>query len=318
MVAGRLAPLGQMVRVGRGLAWAAFVVAFAICSTGLILALDHPQTGSGRPELTARGDSIAEPRLDAMTPDLTRLSTAAEQLAGHARDTFSDLKAQDTDAVRSDLAAGDGSLTDITLAAAAIQAARNDLGTATGDAPLSTANRTRIAALDAALSAAGAMPSGWAHVADAAVVPVNVLEGLAHHDQLVLDATAAARSNDFATALQRLSDAGTALEAVKTLAIGASEKGLDVQTLGSWIGRSERYDVALKSLYSILVQTGGTMTGAASVALQKVNAAKAALPANTSALVIIVSDLGGQQITAGLIEIDQDRGDIDAALPAEP
>jgi hypothetical protein len=65
----------------------------------------------------------------------------------------------------------------------------------------------------------------------------------------------------------------------------------------------------------ILASNGGVMTVDAQQAYEAVQQAQALLPNNDTALTLIGSDLGGEQVTLGLIALDQLRGAIGAALP---
>ena len=57
------------------------------------------------------------------------------------------------------------------------------------------------------------------------------------------------------------------------------------------------------------------MTADAQQAFDVVKQAQAALPDNGTAMTVIVSDLGGEQVTLGMITLDQLRGTIAAAAP---
>jgi molecular chaperone DnaK (HSP70) len=55
------------------------------------------------------------------------------------------------------------------------------------------------------------------------------------------------------------------------------------------------------------------MTPEATVALENVTKAQAALPPNTTGLTVIVSDIGGGRITQALLEIERARRAIGVA-----
>lgn len=285
----------------------------SIAGAGLVLALDHPQTDAGRPELTARGDAIIGPRLAALAPQDAALADAADGLAAHGRAALLDLRSQKTDAVRSDIAAGDQSLTDLGTAVAALTTSRNGLLDGTSLDRVSGANRDRVGAIDAAIAASALIPAGWQQIGDNAVLPVSVLESLSGHDAAVIAATTSARAADYTTALAHLGDAAAALASARHLSDLASGKGRDVSTLTGLILRSSDYDTALTRLYTLLQQSGGVMTPDASAALADVERAQTALPPDTSPLVVIASDLGGNTMTQGLIAIEGARDPIDRA-----
>jgi hypothetical protein len=294
-------------------AWVVFVLAVAVAGSGLTLALDHPQTDSGRPELTARGDAIVGPRLAAMAPHLADLATATDTLGAQARQTYGDVRTRDTAAARADLPVGDAAAASVTAAGAAIAVSRATLLDGTSLTGISRANRAWVTAIDLALADVALVPTTWTRIADAAVLPIVVVETLAHHDSAVLAAAKQARASDFAGATVTLTEARADLDRAGALAAQAVKRGLDATTLTGLIDRSTTYDAALVSLYAILVQTGGVMTPAAQTALDTVNRAEQALPKDNSFMTIIVSDVGGQAMTLGLIDLEQLRGDISAA-----
>jgi len=86
-----------------------------------------------------------------------------------------------------------------------------------------------------------------------------------------------------------------------------------VTTLDAWVLRLSDYDSALKKLYTLLQASGGVMTPDATVALENVTKAQAALPPNTTGLTVIVSDIGGGRITQALLEIERARRAIGVA-----
>lgn len=301
-------------RLGGGVAWLGFVVGVAICGAGLTLALDHAQTDSGRPELTYAGDSIVGPRLAAMAPALTALATAADTLSAQSRQTYGHVRGRDTAAARADLPLGDAATTAVLTSAGEVQTARATLLDGARLGGLSQSNQIWVAAIDRALASAAKVPAAWTLIASAALLPISVVEALAHHDATILAATDLARRSDFAGATVILTDARADIDRARALAAQADEQGLDASTLTAVIDRSTAYDEALLRLYAILVETGGTMTAEAQTALDAVHHAEQALPKDTSALTVIVSDIGGQTMTIGLIDLDQLRGDILAGV----
>ena len=302
-----------LARLSGGAAWLAFVLAVSVAGSGLTLALDHPQTDSGRPELTAQGDGLVGPRLAAMAPKLADLAAATDALGAQARKTYADVRARDTATARADLPLGDAAVTAVTTAGAAVQASRATLLEGTSLTGINHANRAWVAAIDVALADVSKVPQTWEVIADAAVLPISVVETLAHHDSVVLAATAQARTTDFAGATTTLTGARADLDRARSLATEANSHGLDATTLNGLIDRASTYDEALLSLYVILVQSGGVMTPDAQTALDLVNRAEQALPKEDAYLTIIVSDVGGQSMTLGLIDLEQLRGEISAA-----
>lgn len=301
------------IRFWRGVLWLCVVIVVSIAGSGLVLALDHAETDAGRPELTAKGDALVGPRLAAMSPGLSALADATDALARHGRDALIHLRGQELDLVRSELAAGDQVVAQLGTFLASVRAARDSILQGTALNAIGTRNRDRIAQIDAALAAGSTLPTSWLTLAAAAPTPIGVLEALASHDALVVQATAAGRVPDWTTALQRLSEAAVRLDRVTRTSAQLKAKGLDVATLDAWILRLSDYDGALTKLYTLLQSSGGVMTPEASVAVENVRRTQAALPPNTTGLAVIVSDIGGQSITQALLEIERARKAIEVA-----
>lgn len=296
-----------------GILWLGVVIVVSVAGSGLVLALDHPQTEASRPELTARGDALAGPRLAAMAPALSDLADAADALAKHGRDALIHLRGQQLDLTRSDLGAGDQVVAQLGTLVASVKTARDAVLDGTSVNAIGTSNQDQIARIDAALAATIALPTSWASLAAAAPSPIGVLEALAAHDTLVVQATGAARDSDWSTALQRLGDAAVRLDLVTGTSGQLKAKGFDVTTLDGWVLRLSDYDGALVTLYTLLKASRGVMTHEATAALANVMLAQAALPPNTTGLTVIVSDIGGQRITQALLEIERARRAIGVA-----
>ena len=143
-----------------------------------------------------------------MGPQLTDLAAATEALGTRARQTYADVRSRDTAAARADLPLGDAAVTAVSAAGAAVESARSTLLDGTSVSGINQANRARIAAIDVALADVSRVPAAWKRVADAAVLPISVVETLAHHDAQVLAATDQARATDFAGAAAHLDGRG--------------------------------------------------------------------------------------------------------------
>jgi hypothetical protein len=297
----------------RALAWLALLVVVSVAGAGLVLSLDHARTDALRPELTARGHARLAPRLAAMEPDLATLSASGDVLGMSGRDVLSGLRALDPDAVVSALDAGDTALPAVTQAAASLQLARPGLLEGTVSDRLPAADLDRVTAIDAAMAASGELPAAWADITAAAATPVRLLRSMKEHDRLVLAATAAARDLRFSDAVSLVGDAQAQLTVMTTLRDGAGDRGHDVGTLSDLLARLTMYDGALFFLYALLIDSGGVMTDDANKALDAVNLAQQALPTDQAAMVIIVTDLGGADVTPPLLRIERARGAIDGA-----
>lgn len=296
-----------------GLAWTIVIGVVAFAGAGLIVALDHTQSDHDRPELTARGDAAVGPRLEALAPGVSTLADASADLASKGRDVLAAMRAFDPDRTRDAVVAGDAALTQALQAAQAVAPGVEHLMDGVAADHVSVALLQRAGMVGTAVDAAGGLPAAWDQIAGATAMPILLMSALGDHDRLVLEATDAARGANYDEALSSLAKAGDALARVTGLRDKAAAAGKDVSTLDAWAIRLADYDAALTHLYRLMVASGGLPTPDTQAALAQVDAAHAALPKNNDALVIIVDDIGGQDVTRGLLAIEEARGPIDRA-----
>jgi hypothetical protein len=294
-----------------GFAWVIVIGVIALAGAGLVVALDHTQ--SDRPELTARGDALVAPRLDALGPGLSSLADASADLASRGRAVLEAMRAFDPDRTREAVAAGDAALATALQAAGTLAPGQEHLMDGVSVDHVSGALRQRAGMVGTAVDAASQLPAAWDQIAGATAMPTLLMSALGDHDRLVLEATDAARASHYDAALASLTQAGDALTRVNALRDKAAAAGKDVSTLDGWSVRLSDYDAALTHLYRLMVASGGIATPDTQAALAQVDAAHAALPRNNDALLIIVDDIGGQDLTRGLLAIEEARGPIDRA-----
>lgn len=303
------------MHVVRAAAWAVLLVLGSLAAAGLVVSLDHPASGDARPELAARQAAVLAPRLVAIEPQLLWLAAAEGRLAEAGREVLVRLRALDTDATSSALARGDESLTELLAAVSLSRSSADSLlhGLDEGSR-LTTADRERIGAIEAALAAADGLPGAWAEVARLSVPPMGVLRALDTHDGAVVEAAAQGREERYADALVALDRAAAAFGEARRIRDAALSAGRDTATLDGWLARLADYDTALRRLYTLLEATDSVRTPEVDRALQDVEAAQGALPPTPDALVIAVTDLGAGDITPLLLTMEEVRGTLDLAL----
>lgn len=89
---------------------------------------------------------------------------------------------------------------------------------------------------------------------------------------------------------------------------------MDVTTLDEWLERSERYDRALRALYVAVIEADGRVTDAVREAAAAEAAAKARLPPDTRALVVIMAEIGRGGMTGAVSAIERAHADLVEAL----
>jgi hypothetical protein len=295
------------------LAWFALIAIVAVAGAGLVTSLDHARTEAGRPELTAHDHALVTSRLAALQPSLAGLATAVDATAGHGRDVLTSLRRLDPTATNAALDAGTAELAALASARGALTASRATLldGTTTDGTP--AGDLVRVAAIDSAITAAGAIPAEWTQVAASVDAPLALLALLDTHDQQVVAAAGSGRAERYPDALSSLGAAGMTLDRARAISAQAARRGLDTATLDSWMGHLAVYDAALSKLYAALESSGGALTTEVQADLAAVDTAQAALPGDRTGLVLIVTDLGGVPITDALLRIEAARGAVDSA-----
>ena len=122
--------------------------------------------------------------------------------------------------------------------------------------------------------------------------------------------------------------AGKYADAIRTLAKATEELAAarivrdelatrtDTSTLDTWINRNAAYNSAAAALWAAIVASPTRVTPAARAAAAREEAARARLPTNTNALVVILGDVAQGGLNQAVIAIEQARGRLLDALAA--
>ena len=105
------------------LAWTAIVLVIALGGAGLVVGLDHPPGSAGRPDVTASGDAVVVPMLDAAESDLGDLADQVQALGTQARGALAALNGADPAVSDAAIAEGDRLVRDVVARTAAIRRA---------------------------------------------------------------------------------------------------------------------------------------------------------------------------------------------------
>jgi hypothetical protein len=306
-------------RLGAALLWVVAAVAIALGAAGLVTAMDPPPAASGRADLTASGDRVVEPSLDAIEADLADLATDVEALGVQARGALAAVTGQDFAAVDAAIADGTQRLTDVTVRAATIRAALDEVpivGTPEADYRLSPAVRDRYDRLAEAVGKVDGLGTAWAGLSSGSVAASHLSALLAEHDQAVLDAAEQGRDADYGAAIETLDRADAAITDARALR-DALAKAVDVTVLDEWLDRNAAYDAALRELYAAIDGVGGRVTDRVREAIAGEKAAKQRLPGDSRGLILIMAEIGRGGIDGAVIAIEEARGALADAL-AEP
>ena len=292
------------------LAWLLAAVVIALGSAGIAGGLDHlPSTGA-RPELTYGADRAIAPGLDAATVDLRALSDQVDALAGQGRDALTALVGRDTPGLQAAIGAGEAQIVTIQASARELRdrlAALPGLDAAAAAARYSPTTLARYATLVAALPAVDALDDDWARLAAGSVPATELTANLAAHDEIAGQAVRQGAAGKYAAAIRTLALATAQLAAARTVRDQLASR-VDTSTLDTWIDRNATYDAAVGDLWAAVLASPTRVTDAVRTAAAREKTAKAQLPQDTSALVVILGDVARGGLNQAVIAIEEARG----------
>jgi hypothetical protein len=299
------------------LGWLVAAVVIALGSAGIAGGLDHPPASGARPELTYGADRLVAPILDASTADLRALSDQVDVLAGEGRQALSALVSGDTSGLKAAIGAGEAQVGTIATAARALRArlaALPAIDAATA-ARFGPSTLERYATLIAALPAVDTLGDEWTRLAAGSVPAAELTTYLAAHDRIAGQAVQLGAAGRYADAIRTLARATAELAAARIVRDQLATR-IDTSTLDTWIDRNATYDTAATDLWAAIVASPTRVTPAARAAAAREEAARALLPTNTSALVVILGDVAQGGLNQAVIAIEDARGRLLDALAA--
>lgn len=300
------------------LAWLLAAVVIALGSAGIASGLDHMPATGARPELTYGADRAIAAELDAATVDLRALSDQVDALAGQGRNALGALVASNTPGLQAAISAGDAQIVAIQASARALRdrlAALPGLDAAAAASRYSPTTLARYATLVAALPAVDALDGDWARLAAGSVPAIELTANLAAHDQIAGRAVQQGAAGKYAAAIRTLALAEAQLAAARTVRDQLASR-IDTSTLDAWIDRNATYDAAVGDLWAAVLASPTRVTNAVRTAAARERTAKAQLPQDTSALVVILGDVARGGLNQAVIAIEEARGRLLDALAA--
>jgi hypothetical protein len=298
------------------LAWLAVVVVIALGAAGIVTGMDRAPAEGGPAAASFDGDADVTARLDAVSTDLSDLDTQVDALGSHARNALAALNGANPQTAQDEIDAGDTLVADIVQRTAAIRsklAAVPFVGTADAGLHLSDGVIARHAALEAALAATDGLDAGWARLSISAIAASKTSQLLAAHDELIGRAAADGRVARYADADKLITQAAAQLTTAKSVRDDLA-KTVDVTVLDEWIKRNETYDMALRNLYKAISKVGKTVTPAVRNAVKAEKTARAQLPPDNKALVVIMADIGRGGMNQAVIGIEEARATLADAI----
>jgi hypothetical protein len=297
--------------------WLLVIVVMAVAGAGVVAQWSHPPGTPARAELTWHGDQEVSPSLDAAQDDLEAIGEQVDRLSVLARGALAAVTADDQEPFSR--AVGEGG--DLTRAIESASAAlRSDLAALPGDQAIDAISYgsdtlTRRLAMLTALESTQGLARSWARFTVGSLAASDLISLLTSHDVTVAAAASEGRSAEYEAALATLARAATRLDDATDIRDRLANT-TDVDVLDEWLGRNRRYDDALVALYTALRDSGGLVNDAVREAYREESSARAVLPRDTRALVVIVADIGRGGLNQAVIAIEQARGRLSLALQA--
>ncbi len=92
---------------------------------------------------------------------------------------------------------------------------------------------------------------------------------------------------------------------------------VDTTTLVQWLDLNAAYDAALRTLYETILAADGVVTDEVRAAAEAEQSARARLPRDTRALVVIMNDVAQGGLNQAVISIEEARGALAAELDVQ-
>jgi hypothetical protein len=297
------------------LAWLALALLIALGSAGIVAAMSQVPGTAARPELTSAGDAEMTAALDAATVDLETLAAEVDKLSATARVALSQVVAGDAEALEATIASGSQGVADVQALSSELERALAAVPH-TGEAwalNVSAATRQRFDELVSTTGVTEGVDDDWAALSGRSVDATRVIALLTTHDEQTASAAELGSKGKYEEALLQLDASDATIAESRALAERLAAT-TDVSTLGSWIDRNATYDEALRALYTALIESGARVNADVRKAIDAEQQARAQLPGDTRALVVIMSDIAQGGLNQAVISIEEARGSLAEAL----
>jgi hypothetical protein len=306
---------GLARRAGLAVVWLVIAAILSLGAAGIAGSMAHQPGTAARAELTYTGDQAIEPGLKAAEAELVALSNDVSRLGELGRGALSALVAQDVATLDTTIA--DGSTLSVSIAARS-QALRTSLLTLPGTGPdaalvISPDAQRRDALALRALESTDGLADAWSQLGSGALAATQVTVLLGEHDKTTGEAAALGAVGKYTQALEKLTTSDTEIAQARALRDNLPG-GVDVTTLTQWLDLNADYDKALRDLYQALIDSKGKVTAKVRDAFDGEKKARAALPADTKGLVVILAEIGRGGLNQAVITIEEARGDLQAAV----
>jgi hypothetical protein len=299
-------------------AWVVLALLIALGSAGIVAAMSHAPGTTARPELTWAGDSEIQSALDAATADLDTLAAEVDELSATARVALSQVVAGDAEALQATIVSGAQRVADVQRLTTELEQSLAAVPH-TGDdwaLQVSAGMRRRFDELASTTGVTKGVGNDWAALTGRSVDATRISALLTSHDEQTAAAARLGSEGKYKDALAQL-DASEATIADSRALADRLAATTDVTTLKAWIDRNAEYDAALRVLYKALVKSGARVNADVRKALDLEQQARARLPGDTRALIVIMSDIAQGGLNQAVIAIEEARGSLAQALEVQ-
>jgi hypothetical protein len=304
--------------VATWIAWVTLALLIAFGSAGIVATMSHVPGTAARPELTWAGDADMEPALDAATANLKVLAAEVDALGATARVALSQVVAGDAEGLQQTITSGtqrvtavEGRTSELEQSLAAVPHTGDDWAL-----HVSADMRRRFDELASTAGVTEGVGGDWAALTGRSIDATRVSELLTSHDEQTAAAAKLGSDGKYKAALAQL-DASDATIAESRALADRLAATTEVSTLRSWIDRNADYDAALRVLYKALVKSGARVNAEVRKAFDKEQEARARLPGDTRAVVVILSDIAQGGLNQAVIAIEEARGSLAQALEVQ-
>jgi hypothetical protein len=299
-------------------AWVAVALLIAVGAAGVVATVQQMPGTAARAELTWPADREVEPALDAATADLEALATQVDDLSSISREALALLVEGDEDGLQDAIAEGSTSLLETRALADRLAASlaavphQDDAWELAVSADL----RHRLDEMAGTPAMAAGLEDDWASFTGQALDAVRLARLLERHDEETAAAAGHGAAGRYREALAALDAPATTIAEARDLA-GRLAPRIDTSTLVQWLDLNAAYDDALRRLYEAMLAAGGTVTDEVRRASEDEQTARARLPRDTRALVVIMSDVAQGGLNQAVIGIEEARGALAAELDVQ-
>jgi hypothetical protein len=299
-------------------AWLAAAAVIALGGAGIVATANHLPGTTARAELTAKGDQAVGPALDAATAQLQGLADGVDGLSATARTALTQMVAGDVSSLQASVATGTQQLADVQAQAASLEAALGSIPYMGDDSGLQVSGnmRSRHDQLSATSGVTSGLEQAWTGFTGQALDAASLTGLLTLHDQQTAAAVKEGAAGHYPQALKLLDESDATIARSRVLQDRLAGH-TDVSTLGAWLDRNAAYDAAVRTLYGAMVASRGRVTKDVRAAFQGEAAAREALPKDTRALVVIMSDIAEGGLNQAVIAIEGARGSLSDALDVQ-